>query len=37
MAMLNDAERPLIIAGGGVINADASGSWSSSPRSPRYP
>ena len=24
MAMLNDAERPLIIAGGGVINADAS-------------
>jgi tartronate-semialdehyde synthase len=24
MAMLNDAERPLIISGGGVINADAS-------------
>jgi len=24
MAMVNDAERPLIIAGGGVINADAS-------------
>jgi tartronate-semialdehyde synthase len=24
MAMLNDAERPLIVAGGGVINADAS-------------
>src|SRR5258705_6726911 len=24
MAMLNDAQRPLIIAGGGVINADAS-------------
>ena len=24
MAMLNDAERPLIIAGGGIINADAS-------------
>src|SRR5947208_1286076 len=25
LAMVNDAERPLIIAGGGVINADASG------------
>jgi tartronate-semialdehyde synthase len=25
LAMLNDADRPLIIAGGGVINADASG------------
>ncbi len=25
LAMLNDAERPLIISGGGVINADASG------------
>ena len=24
MAMLNDAERPLIVAGGGIINADAS-------------
>ena len=25
MAMLNEAERPLIVAGGGIINADASG------------
>jgi len=25
LAMLNEAERPLIVAGGGVINADASG------------
>src|SRR5207248_11134894 len=24
MAMLNDAQRPVIIAGGGIINADAS-------------
>ena len=24
LAMLNEAERPLIVAGGGIINADAS-------------
>ena len=24
IAMLNEAERPLIVAGGGIINADAS-------------
>jgi glyoxylate carboligase len=29
--MLNQAERPLIVCGGGVINADARTCWSSSP------
>ena len=33
--MLNAAERPLIVAGGGIINADASRpAGASSPRSP---
>jgi tartronate-semialdehyde synthase len=32
IAMLNAAERPLIVAGGGIINADASDCWSNSPK-----
>jgi tartronate-semialdehyde synthase len=31
LALLNQAERPLLVAGGGIINADASDCWSSSP------
>ena len=38
LAMMQEAERPLIVAGGGVINADASEiCWSNSPKSTGVP
>jgi tartronate-semialdehyde synthase len=36
LQMLNDAERPLIVAGGGIINANASDLLVNSPRSPAF-